>query len=151
MHYLGQTEFVSWAFLLGHTNSPTKPSKPTIPIPIPSPLTNPMRSSSAHSPKQRSIPRREREEESVGKKMGWKKFDPWSVFFRREWNRNWPFLVGFAVTGALITKMSLGLTEEDAKNSKFVQRHKRVCELVVVVGTEEVDGSAGGFLVSGHE
>ncbi|KAF8395098.1 hypothetical protein HHK36_019039 [Tetracentron sinense] len=83
------------------------------------------------------------------------KFDPWSVFFKREWNRNWPFLVGFAVTGAIITKMSLGLTgipsssslfihlfikssntipiisflepfaEEDAKNSPFVQRHKR--------------------------
>ncbi|KAA8518883.1 hypothetical protein F0562_016343 [Nyssa sinensis] len=42
-----------------------------------------------------------------------------------EWNRNWPFLVGFAVTGAIITKFSLGLTEEDAKNSPFVQRHKR--------------------------
>ncbi|XP_047308613.1 ATP synthase small subunit 6, mitochondrial [Impatiens glandulifera] len=54
-----------------------------------------------------------------------RKFDPWPVFFRREWSRNWPFLVGFAVTGAIITKMSLNLTEEDAKNSKFVQRHKR--------------------------
>jgi len=32
------------------------------------------------------------------------------VFFKREWNRNWPFLVGFAVTGTIITKMSLGLT-----------------------------------------
>ncbi|KAJ9178259.1 hypothetical protein P3X46_010159 [Hevea brasiliensis] len=52
-------------------------------------------------------------------------FDPWPVFFKREFNRNWPFLVGFAVTGALITKFSLGLTEEDAKNSPFVQRHKR--------------------------
>ncbi|CAN1808627.1 ATP synthase small subunit 6, mitochondrial [Linum perenne] len=51
-------------------------------------------------------------------------FDPWPVFFKREWNRNWPFLVGFAVTGTIITKMSLGLTEEEAKNSKFVQRHK---------------------------
>ncbi|CAN1230970.1 ATP synthase small subunit 6, mitochondrial [Linum grandiflorum] len=37
-------------------------------------------------------------------------FDPWPVFFKREWNRNWPFLVGFAVTGTIITKMSLGLT-----------------------------------------
>ncbi|KAK3038541.1 hypothetical protein RJ639_029341 [Escallonia herrerae] len=54
-----------------------------------------------------------------------RKFDPWPVFFRREWNRNWPFLVGFAVTGAIITKFSLGLSEEDAKNSSFVQRHKR--------------------------
>ncbi|KAK3031706.1 hypothetical protein RJ639_035292 [Escallonia herrerae] len=39
-----------------------------------------------------------------------RKFDPWPVFFRREWNRNWPFLVGFAVTGAIITKFSLGLS-----------------------------------------
>ncbi|KAK9279065.1 hypothetical protein L1049_012740 [Liquidambar formosana] len=54
-----------------------------------------------------------------------RKFDPWPIFFRREWNRNWPFLVGFAVTGALITKLTMGLTEEDAKNSAFVQRHKR--------------------------
>ncbi|KAL6290914.1 hypothetical protein ACE6H2_008424 [Prunus campanulata] len=21
-----------------------------------------------------------------------RKFDPWPVFFKREWNRNWPFL-----------------------------------------------------------
>ncbi|KOM30362.1 hypothetical protein LR48_Vigan1242s001700 [Vigna angularis] len=63
-----------------------------------------------------------------------RKFDPWLVFFKREWERNWPFLVGFAVTGTVITKFSLGLTvirclvffaEEDAKNSKFVQAHKR--------------------------
>ncbi|KAK6943684.1 hypothetical protein RJ641_024786 [Dillenia turbinata] len=69
-----------------------------------------------------------------------RKFDPWPVFFKREWNRNWPFLVGFAITGTIITKFSLGLTvvlelkyslicatiaEEDAKNSPFVQRHKR--------------------------
>ncbi|KAI5575040.1 hypothetical protein POPTR_010G207600v4 [Populus trichocarpa] len=54
-----------------------------------------------------------------------RKFDPWPVFFRREWNRNWPFLAGFAITGTLITKFSLSLTEEDAKNSPFVQRHKR--------------------------
>jgi hypothetical protein len=92
------------------------------------------------------------------------KFDPWPVFFKREWNRNWPFLVGFAVTGTIITKLSLGLTgkisfltisnllliyiyiytvpfttkfdrqinlpaEEDAKNSAFVQRHKRYATL----------------------
>ncbi|XP_057449117.1 ATP synthase small subunit 6-A, mitochondrial-like [Lotus japonicus] len=54
-----------------------------------------------------------------------RKFDPWPVFFKREWKRTWPFLVGFAVTGTLITKMSLGLTEEEAKKSKFVQAHKR--------------------------
>ncbi|XBJ22051.1 hypothetical protein VPH35_000494 [Triticum aestivum] len=51
-------------------------------------------------------------------------FDPWPVFFRREWGRTWPFLAGFAVTGALITKMTAGFTEEDLKNSKFVQAHK---------------------------
>ncbi|XP_072953819.1 ATP synthase small subunit 6-A, mitochondrial isoform X1 [Typha angustifolia] len=54
-----------------------------------------------------------------------RKFDPWPVFFKREWNRNWPFLTGFAITGALITKFTAGLTEEDAKNSRFVQEHNR--------------------------
>ncbi|XP_073037760.1 ATP synthase small subunit 6, mitochondrial-like isoform X2 [Primulina huaijiensis] len=54
-----------------------------------------------------------------------RKFDPWPVFFKREWNRNWPFLVGFAITGTLITKFSLSLTEEDKKNSKFAQRHMK--------------------------
>jgi hypothetical protein len=39
-----------------------------------------------------------------------RKFDPWPIFFKREWKRNWPFLVGFAVTGTVITKFSLGLT-----------------------------------------
>ena len=39
-----------------------------------------------------------------------RKFDPWPVFFKREWNRNWPFIVGFATTGAIITKYSLSLT-----------------------------------------
>ncbi|KAJ0788090.1 hypothetical protein HanPI659440_Chr05g0187601 [Helianthus annuus] len=53
-----------------------------------------------------------------------RKFDPWPVFFKREFNRNWPFLVGFAITGTIITKFSLGLTEEDKKNSVFAQRHK---------------------------
>ncbi|KAK1311585.1 hypothetical protein QJS10_CPA07g00234 [Acorus calamus] len=53
-----------------------------------------------------------------------KLFDPWPVFFRREFTRCWPFLVGFAVTGAIVTKLSVSLTEEDAKNSPFVQRHK---------------------------
>ncbi|KAK4728983.1 hypothetical protein R3W88_021971 [Solanum pinnatisectum] len=27
-------------------------------------------------------------------------FHLWLIFFHREWSRNWPFLVGFAVTGA---------------------------------------------------
>ncbi|RZC84058.1 hypothetical protein C5167_046845 [Papaver somniferum] len=53
-----------------------------------------------------------------------KLFDAWPVYFRREWKRNWPFLVGFAVTGTIITKLSLVLTEEDAKKSAFAQRHK---------------------------
>ncbi|KAF3334616.1 hypothetical protein FCM35_KLT21220 [Carex littledalei] len=52
-------------------------------------------------------------------------FDPWPVFFKREFKRTWPFLVGFAVTGTLITKFTASLTEEDAKNSKFVQYHKK--------------------------
>lgn len=50
------------------------------------------------------------------------KFDPWPVFFKREWKRNWPFLVGFAITGTIITKFTLGLTEEDAKNSPYMQK-----------------------------
>ncbi|CAN6349498.1 unnamed protein product, partial [Urochloa humidicola] len=54
-----------------------------------------------------------------------KTFDPWPVFFRREWRRNWPFLTGFAITGFLITKMTSNFTEEDLKNSKFVQEHKK--------------------------
>ncbi|KAI7729294.1 hypothetical protein M8C21_018514 [Ambrosia artemisiifolia] len=54
-----------------------------------------------------------------------RKFDPWPVFFKREFNRNWPFLVGFAITGTIITKFSLSLTEEDRKNSVFAQRHKK--------------------------
>ncbi|KAM0031739.1 hypothetical protein Hdeb2414_s0017g00512441 [Helianthus debilis subsp. tardiflorus] len=39
-----------------------------------------------------------------------RKFDPWPVFFKREFNRNWPFLVGFAITGTIVSKFSLGLT-----------------------------------------
>ncbi|KAH7841117.1 hypothetical protein Vadar_025769 [Vaccinium darrowii] len=64
-------------------------------------------------------------------------FDPWPVFFRREWNRNWPFLVGFAVTGAVIAKYSLSLTEEDAKKSDFVKRHKRMREEISCIWCEE--------------
>ena len=37
-------------------------------------------------------------------------FDPWPVFFKREWKRCWPFLTGFAVTGVLITKLTAGFT-----------------------------------------
>ncbi|KAM3336595.1 hypothetical protein ACQJBY_030545 [Aegilops geniculata] len=53
------------------------------------------------------------------------RFDPWAVFFRREWARTWPFLAGFAVTGALVTKLTAGFTEEDLRASKFVQAHRR--------------------------
>ncbi|KAI5015120.1 hypothetical protein ZWY2020_056510 [Hordeum vulgare] len=51
-------------------------------------------------------------------------FDPWPVFVRREWGRTWPFLARFATTGVIITKITSGFTEEDLKNSKFVQAHK---------------------------
>ncbi|PAN12642.1 hypothetical protein PAHAL_2G280400 [Panicum hallii] len=47
-------------------------------------------------------------------------FDPWPVFFRREWSRNWPFLTGFAVTGYLIAKMTANFTEEDLRNSQVL-------------------------------
>ncbi|XP_057869026.1 ATP synthase small subunit 6, mitochondrial [Cryptomeria japonica] len=53
--------------------------------------------------------------------MAWN--EPWRVFLKREFNRNWPFLVGFGITFGLVTKLSLSLTEEDAKKSPFVQRH----------------------------
>ncbi|KAL0915065.1 hypothetical protein M5K25_015466 [Dendrobium thyrsiflorum] len=63
--------------------------------------------------------------EGVATPREMRKFDPWPIFFRREWNRNWPFLTGFAITGAIIIKMTAGLTEEDFKNSPFAQAHKR--------------------------
>ncbi|XP_012445300.1 ATP synthase small subunit 6, mitochondrial isoform X1 [Gossypium raimondii] len=68
-------------------------------------------------------------------------FDPWPVFFKREFNRTWPFLVGFAVTGTIITKFSLGLTEEDGKNSPFAQKHKREYSF----NTEEARSSCSTF------
>lgn len=62
-------------------------------------------------PSQEARQQGEEEEFSEHRRIrGMRKFDPWPVFFRREWNRNWPFLVGFAITGAVITKISLGLT-----------------------------------------
>ncbi|PON57898.1 hypothetical protein TorRG33x02_292610 [Trema orientale] len=67
---------------------------------------------------------RKREVKKGRIKSNMRKFDPWPVFFKREWKRNWPFLVGFAITGTIITKFTLSLTEEDAKNSPFV-RHKK--------------------------
>ncbi|KAK1670818.1 hypothetical protein QYE76_058977 [Lolium multiflorum] len=74
-------------------------------------------------PDERSSSRRAEQSPESGSEMA--KFDPWPVFFKREWGRNWPFLAGFAVTGFLITKLTAGFTEEDLKNSKFVQEHKR--------------------------
>ncbi|GMP63186.1 hypothetical protein CsSME_00024979 [Camellia sinensis var. sinensis] len=38
-----------------------------------------------------------------------RKFDPWPVFFRREWSRNWPFLVGFFVAGTVNIGLSSAL------------------------------------------
>uniref|UniRef100_A0A804LMU4 Transducin family protein / WD-40 repeat family protein n=1 Tax=Zea mays TaxID=4577 RepID=A0A804LMU4_MAIZE len=49
-----------------------------------------------------------------------KTFDPWPVFFHREWKRNCPFLTGFTITGFIITKMTANFTEEDLKNSKNI-------------------------------
>ncbi|MCO5578287.1 hypothetical protein L7F22_032127 [Adiantum nelumboides] len=43
----------------------------------------------------------------------------------KEARRMWPFVLGFAVTGAIILKFSLSLTPEDAKNSPFVKAHHR--------------------------
>ncbi|KAI5022443.1 hypothetical protein ZWY2020_059173 [Hordeum vulgare] len=60
-------------------------------------------------------------------------FDPWPVFFRREWGRTWPIIAGFATMGVIITKITAGFTEEDLKNSKFVQAHKSSRPLVPCV------------------
>ncbi|KAF6152018.1 hypothetical protein GIB67_010592 [Kingdonia uniflora] len=86
-----------------------------------------------------------------------RQFDPWPVFFKREWRRNWPFLVGFAITGSIITKISLGLTEEQAKNSAFVQRHnKRVMNIdmyndgLTFVANVDVLGYTVGFSYKGY-
>ncbi|KAF9596319.1 hypothetical protein IFM89_008845 [Coptis chinensis] len=77
-----------------------------------------------------------------------RKFDPWPVFFKREWKRTWPFLVGFAVTGAVITKMTLNLTEEDKKNSPFVQRHKRPSKIGIL---DSVNSPVNGFKFSEYD
>jgi hypothetical protein len=36
-----------------------------------------------------------------------------------------PFITGFAITGFIVIKMTTNFTEEDLKNSKFIQEHKR--------------------------
>ncbi|PWA83053.1 hypothetical protein CTI12_AA172560 [Artemisia annua] len=64
-----------------------------------------------------------------------RKFDPWGVFFKREFNRNWPFLVGFAVTGTIITKMSLGLT---GQYPIFISRRKIGRTLSLPKGTKSM-------------
>ena len=38
----------------------------------------------------------------------------------REIPKVWPFFAGFAIIGAAVTKVSLGLTEEQKKASKFL-------------------------------
>ncbi|KAK9290136.1 hypothetical protein L1049_008302 [Liquidambar formosana] len=68
------------------------------------------------------------------------KFDPWPVFFRREWSRNWPFLVGFAVTGTLITKLTSGLTGE-FRNAQ----HRMECSSSFLMGGKT--GKVNLFLV----
>nr|UER43505.1 ATP synthase 6kDa subunit [Viscum album] len=51
--------------------------------------------------------------------------DPLPVCLKREYKRCRPFIIGFAIVGAAILKLTLSLTEEDAKKSPFVQRHKK--------------------------
>lgn len=63
-----------------------------------------------------------------------RKFDPWPIFFRREWNRNWPFLVGFAITGTIITKFSLGLTGNPSYllshiRAKYMRLYAQITEI----------------------
>lgn len=40
-----------------------------------------------------------------------------------EVKRNWHVVTGFVVTGFVVTKVSLGLTPEQAKHSDFVKLH----------------------------
>ncbi|KAH7332072.1 hypothetical protein KP509_20G066600 [Ceratopteris richardii] len=43
----------------------------------------------------------------------------------KEAKRMWPFVMGFGVSMAIVLKVSLSLTPEDAKNSPFVKEHHR--------------------------
>ncbi|KAH0896331.1 hypothetical protein HID58_045899 [Brassica napus] len=55
-------------------------------------------------------------------------FDPWPVFFKREWKRCWPFLTGFAVTGVLITKLTAGFTGKSGRSSsEFTESIRILC------------------------
>ncbi|URE42410.1 hypothetical protein MUK42_33252 [Musa troglodytarum] len=60
---------------------------------------------------------------------------------------HWPFLVGFAITGALIVKFTAAPADEDAKNSRFVQElnrsdvaSKQKVGLQAVASNQEADG-----------
>ncbi|KAF8100817.1 hypothetical protein N665_0216s0017 [Sinapis alba] len=48
-----------------------------------------------------------------------KVFDPWLVFFKKEWKRYWAFLTGFTVTGILITKLTAGFSELNEQAIKY--------------------------------
>ncbi|KAM6577946.1 hypothetical protein CsatB_029783 [Cannabis sativa] len=91
------------------------------------------------------------------------KFDPWPIFFRREWKRNWPFLVGFAVTGTIITKFSLGLTgrcQEFAFCSEAQEYSAIVTSILLLVGDfcmpvpvpslSSVDGAFSAFVLMNY-
>eukprot|EP00215_Chloropicon_roscoffensis_P005236 CAMPEP_0197501642 /NCGR_PEP_ID=MMETSP1312-20131121/870_1 /TAXON_ID=464262 /ORGANISM="Genus nov. species nov., Strain RCC2335" /LENGTH=59 /DNA_ID=CAMNT_0043047625 /DNA_START=39 /DNA_END=218 /DNA_ORIENTATION=- len=45
--------------------------------------------------------------------------EPWLRTIKRELRVTWPFMVGFAVTGALFTSIALSVTEDDVKKSKY--------------------------------
>ncbi|KAK9821945.1 hypothetical protein WJX81_008089 [Elliptochloris bilobata] len=45
--------------------------------------------------------------------------EPYLTTAAREAQYMWPFLVGFAVTGAIFFNIALGLTDEDIRKSKF--------------------------------
>ncbi|CAA7398131.1 unnamed protein product [Spirodela intermedia] len=54
-----------------------------------------------------------------------RQFDPWPVFFKREWGRNWPFLAGLPSPATSSRRFrSASVVKEDAKNSPFVQKHR---------------------------
>ena len=58
-------------------------------------------------------------------------FDPWPVFFKREWKRCWPFLTGFAITGVLITKLTAGFTGKTLfRSDRFFYRNDRNQSLI---------------------
>ncbi|WVY96841.1 hypothetical protein V8G54_028992 [Vigna mungo] len=78
-----------------------------------------------------------------------RKFDPWLVFFKREWESNWPFLVGFAVTGTVITKFSLGLTGKSPHQSLsvFEKEEGGTCDYVTYNAMIDGFASEDAFLM----